>query len=78
MIEQIGMFSYMGLTKSQAVMLRENHHIYLLDTGRVALTGCTYAVRCCYCTSLTDLVTKKNVEYVAKSIDAVVRHTASQ
>ncbi|KAL5354400.1 Aspartate aminotransferase, cytoplasmic [Pseudogymnoascus australis] len=44
----------------QAIMLREEYHIYLLNTGRVAITG----------------LTRENVGYVASSIDAVVRKTA--
>lgn len=56
-ITQIGMFSYTGLTKKQCEVLREEYHIYLLLNGRVSMAG----------------VTPKNVGYVAKSIDEVVR-----
>ncbi|OBT41565.1 hypothetical protein VE00_09149 [Pseudogymnoascus sp. WSF 3629] len=40
-LTQIGMFSYVGITEKQAIMLREEYHIYLLNTGRVAITGLT-------------------------------------
>ncbi|RDW56470.1 hypothetical protein BP6252_14143 [Coleophoma cylindrospora] len=60
-ISQIGMFSYMGLTREQVIVLREEFHIYLLDTGRVAITG----------------LTMENVDYVAQSIDTVVRRVTN-
>ncbi|EEH19400.2 hypothetical protein PABG_01719 [Paracoccidioides brasiliensis Pb03] len=56
-IAQIGMFSYTGLTKEQVRALREDYHIYLLDSGRASISG----------------LTTKNVKYVAKAFDAVVR-----
>lgn len=37
-INQIGMFSYTGLTKEQVRLLRE-YHIYLLDSGRISIAG---------------------------------------
>ncbi|KAH9205642.1 pyridoxal phosphate-dependent transferase [Leptodontidium sp. 2 PMI_412] len=61
-LTQIGMFSYIGVTAAQAILLKEQYHIYLLTTGRVALTGLTW----------------ENVGYVASSIDAVVRQTATE
>jgi aspartate/tyrosine/aromatic aminotransferase len=36
----------------------EKHHIYMLGNGRVSMAG----------------VTSKNVEYIAKAMDDVVRH----
>ncbi|XP_077293531.1 glutamate oxaloacetate transaminase 1 [Arctopsyche grandis] len=38
-INQIGMFSYTGLTEKQVQHLREKHHIYLLKTGRISMCG---------------------------------------
>ncbi|KAF3480409.1 putative Aspartate aminotransferase [Arthroderma uncinatum] len=37
-INQIGMFSYTGLTKEQVGLLRE-YHIYMLDSGRISIAG---------------------------------------
>jgi len=37
--DQIGMFSYTGLTNAQCVQLIEAHHIYLLKSGRISLAG---------------------------------------
>lgn len=39
-IDQIGMFSYTGLTAPQVKTMREEHHIYLLSTGRASISGC--------------------------------------
>lgn len=36
------MFSYIGVTAAQAILLKDQYHIYLLTTGRVALTGCKH------------------------------------
>jgi len=55
---QIGMFSYTGLTVAQCKQLISKHHIYLLENGRISMAG----------------LTTKNVEYVAKAIDDVVRN----
>ncbi|GAA4888747.1 aspartate/tyrosine/aromatic aminotransferase [Tessaracoccus lubricantis] len=37
--EQIGMFSYSGLTKAQMVELREKHGVYGTDTGRMCVAA---------------------------------------
>lgn len=34
------MFSMMGLTRDQVDELRTDHHIYLLPSGRLSVTGC--------------------------------------
>eukprot|EP01016_Furgasonia_blochmanni_P039964 TRINITY_DN5042_c0_g1_i2.p1 TRINITY_DN5042_c0_g1~~TRINITY_DN5042_c0_g1_i2.p1 ORF type:complete len:431 (-),score=144.79 TRINITY_DN5042_c0_g1_i2:201-1493(-) len=53
---QIGMFSYTGLTPNQCDVLIKKHHIYLIRNGRISMAG----------------VTTKNVAYLAKAIkDAV-------
>jgi len=55
--QQIGMFSYTGLSATQVGMLRDKYHIYLLSSGRVNICG----------------LTTKNIDYVAEGIhDAVV------
>lgn len=38
-INQIGMFSYTGLTKKQIKTLREDYHIYMLESGRASISG---------------------------------------
>lgn len=55
---QIGMFTYTGLSVAQCKVMKSKHHVYLLDTGRVSMAG----------------VNSKNVEYIAKAIDDVVRN----
>lgn len=37
--DQIGMFSFTGLTKDQVHRLRGEHHVYMLDNGRVSMAG---------------------------------------
>jgi aspartate aminotransferase len=59
--QQIGMFSYTGLNKSQVDMLIKKHKVYLLSDGRINICG----------------LNTKNVEYVAKAIDDVVRHDSA-
>ncbi len=39
--EQKGMFSFIGLTRDQAVELREKHSIYIVDSGRINVAGIT-------------------------------------
>ncbi|OKL63227.1 hypothetical protein UA08_01430 [Talaromyces atroroseus] len=58
-INQIGMFSYTGLTVKQVLELKSEFHIYLLKSGRASISG----------------LTEKNVAYVAQAIDTVVRRT---
>ncbi|KAF6845502.1 aspartate aminotransferase [Colletotrichum musicola] len=60
-VEQVGMFSYTGLSASQALRLREEHRIYLFSTGRVSIAG----------------LNSKNVARVAQAIDQVVREDES-
>ena len=37
--EQRGMFSYSGLTKEQVLRLREEHHLYIVDSGRICVAA---------------------------------------
>jgi len=57
--DQIGMFSYTGLTKPQCERLQDEFHIYLLKSGRISLAG----------------INEGNVDYLANCIDTVVRET---
>jgi len=58
--DQIGMFSFTGLTPAQVNKLRDNFHIYMTQNGRISMAG----------------LNSKNVDYFAKSVDSVVRETS--
>lgn len=54
---QIGMFTFTHLTAKQVEFIREKHHVYMLDNGRISMAGLTEA----------------NVDYVAEAVnDALV------
>lgn len=36
---QIGMFTYTGMTSAQCEILINKHHIYLLKNGRISMAG---------------------------------------
>jgi len=55
--DQIGMFSYTGLTQPMCERLINEHHIYLLKSGRISLAG----------------LNKNNIQYMVDSVDEVVR-----
>jgi aspartate aminotransferase len=55
--DQIGMFSFTGLTEAQVLKLRQDYHIYMTKNGRISMAG----------------LNSKNVDYVANAIDKVVR-----
>jgi len=55
---QIGMFSFTGLNPAQSKAMIDKHHIYMLANGRISMAG----------------VTTKNVGYMSKAIDDVVRN----
>ncbi|KAK4188412.1 putative aspartate aminotransferase [Podospora australis] len=55
--DQIGMFSFTGLSEAQVKKLREDFHIYMTKNGRISMAG----------------LNTRNVEYVAKAINTVVR-----
>merc|ERR1711953_287294 len=57
---QIGMFSFTGLPPEQCKIMVDKHHIYMLGNGRISMAG----------------VTSKNVKYLAKAIDDVVRNVS--
>lgn len=50
--DQIGMFSYTGLSVKQCETLISKYHIYLLKSGRISMAG----------------INEKNVKYLAESI----------
>jgi aspartate aminotransferase len=54
--QQIGMFSFTGLSSAQVRQLRERHHIYMLSNGRMSLSG----------------LNEGNVAYVAQAIKDVL------
>lgn len=55
--DQIGMFSYTGLTNPQVEKMVNEYHIYMTKDGRISVAG----------------LNPGNVQYVADCIDAVVR-----
>lgn len=59
--DQIGMFSFTGLSEAQALKIREDSHVYMTKNGRISMAG----------------LNTRNVEYVAKAIDQVVRAPGS-
>ncbi|HVZ42988.1 MAG TPA: amino acid aminotransferase [Ramlibacter sp.] len=54
--EQVGMFSYSGLTKDQMVRLREEFGVYGVDSGRICVAA----------------LNSKNLDYVCESISHVI------
>jgi len=56
-LNQRGMFSYSGLSKEQVRRLREENHIYTIDTGRICIAA----------------LTTTNVDYVADAIAGVIK-----
>ncbi|XP_076461017.1 aspartate aminotransferase, cytoplasmic-like [Babylonia areolata] len=40
-IDQIGMFSFTGLTQDQSKKMEEKHHVYMLSNGRISMAGLT-------------------------------------
>ncbi|KAF1987555.1 aspartate aminotransferase [Aulographum hederae CBS 113979] len=58
--EQIGMFSFTGLTEKQVLKIRADAHVYMTKNGRISMAG----------------LNTNNVDYVAQAIDKVVRETS--
>lgn len=56
--DQIGMFSFTGLSEPQCERLIEKHHIYLLKSGRISLAG----------------LNKGNIKYMVDAVDESVRN----
>lgn len=55
--DQIGMFSFTGLSEAQVLKIREDSHVYMTKNGRISMAG----------------LNSRNIDYVAKAIDKVVR-----
>jgi len=55
--DQIGMFSYTGLSVAQCERMTNMHHVYLLKSGRISLAG----------------LNKANMQYMIDSLDETVR-----
>jgi len=55
--QQVGMFSYSGLSKEQMVRLRNEFGVYGIESGRICVAA----------------LNSKNIDYVAESIAAVVQ-----
>ncbi|PWY74534.1 aspartate transaminase [Aspergillus sclerotioniger CBS 115572] len=58
--EQIGMFSFTGLTEKQVGVLREKWHVYMTKNGRISMAG----------------LNTHNLDYFAEAVDSVVRETS--
>ena len=57
--DQIGMFSFTGLTEKQVLKVREDAHIYMTKNGRISMAG----------------LNTGNVEYTAKAMHKAVSET---
>lgn len=57
--EQIGMFSFTGLSEKQVLQLREDFHVYMTKNGRISMAG----------------LNTNNIDYFAKAVDQIVRAT---
>ena len=57
--DQIGMFSFTGLTEKQVLKIREDAHVYMTKNGRISMAG----------------LNTGNIDYFAKAVDKVVRET---
>lgn len=55
--DQIGMFSFTGLSEAQVMKIRAEAHVYMTKNGRISMAG----------------LNEGNVEYFAKAVDKVVR-----
>lgn len=55
--DQIGMFSFTGLTEAQVAKLRDEAHVYMTKNGRISMAG----------------LNTSNIDYFAKAVDKVVR-----
>ncbi|KAJ5161770.1 hypothetical protein N7492_007162 [Penicillium capsulatum] len=60
--DQNGMFSYVGLSVEQVVLLRSKYHVYLQDSGRISIAG----------------LNNFNIQHTIRSISAVVKATTSE
>jgi aspartate aminotransferase len=54
--QERGLFSFLGITREQVIRLREEFHVYMIESSRINIAGINHA----------------NVDYVADSIAAVL------
>ncbi|EAU34849.1 aspartate aminotransferase [Aspergillus terreus NIH2624] len=57
--DQIGMFSFTGLSEQQVKLLRDKWHVYMTKNGRISMAG----------------LNTNNLDYFAEAVDSVVRET---
>jgi aspartate aminotransferase len=57
-MDQIGMFSFTGLSSAQVQVLREKYHVYMTSNGRISMAG----------------LNSSNVHRFAEGVDWVVRN----
>jgi aspartate aminotransferase len=55
--KQRGLFSFLGISKEQVIRLREEFHVYMIESSRINIAG----------------VNHRNVDYIADSIAAVLK-----
>lgn len=55
--DQIGMFSFTGLSETQVQKLRDEFHIYMTKNGRISMAG----------------LNTRNIDHVANAINEVVK-----
>ncbi|KAI9839157.1 MAG: hypothetical protein M1819_003150 [Sarea resinae] len=60
--DQIGMFSFTGLSEKQVLKLRSDAHVYMTKNGRISMAG----------------LNTHNIDYFAKAVDKVVRDTEAE
>ncbi|CAL5869501.1 uncharacterized protein PFLUO_LOCUS3731 [Penicillium psychrofluorescens] len=58
--DQIGMFSFTGLSEGQVKVLRDKWHVYMTKNGRISMAG----------------LNSHNLDYFAEAVDSVVRETS--
>ena len=58
--DQIGMFSFTGLSEEQVLKIRDESHVYMTKNGRISMAG----------------LNTNNVDYFAKAVDKIVRETS--
>lgn len=59
--DQIGMFSFTGLSEKQVLELRDVAHVYMTKNGRISMAG----------------LNTGNIDYFAEAVDKVVRETTN-
>ncbi|KAF2725935.1 PLP-dependent transferase [Polychaeton citri CBS 116435] len=57
--DQIGMFSFTGLTEDEVQKMRDDFHVYMTKNGRISMAG----------------LNTNNVEYFANAVDSVLKGT---